>query len=83
MTDGLIIHFVAFRGKGEQTQCAAVTTIFLLTSVPAHHAPTNLTIHGFELGLTSHASGPAILVLDLAESALMQSSLSKNQFVLA
>ena len=73
-------------------QWAAVRTMFLLISVPPHavtgfpstKVPLDLTVHGFELGLTSHASGPLTLPLDSIDLSLIQSSpyISKQKFAL-
>ena len=73
-----------------QTQWAAVSTNLLLTSVPPHSplsicflSGISLTIHGFELGLTSHALGPPILPIDPFEFILMQPSPSLNRAILS
>ena len=65
-----------------QMQWAAVRTMFLLISVPPHAAtgspwnklPFDRTVHGFEWGLTSQASGPLTLPWDSIDLSLMQSS---------
>ena len=65
-----------------QMQWAAVRTIFLLISVPPHpdtgtpsnKVPLDRTVQGFELGLTSHASGPLTLPWDSIDLSLIQSS---------
>ena len=78
----LVIHLVwQSRQVIKQTQWAAVTTMFLLTSVPPQCVPSpfTLTTHGFEWGLTSHALGPLILPPISFESLVMQCSLSKNK----
>ena len=78
----LVTHLVwQSRQPIKQTQWAAVTTTFLLTSVPPQCVPSpfTLTTHGFEWGLTSHALGPLILPSISFESLVMQCSLSKNE----
>ena len=76
-----------------QMQWAAVRTIFLLISVPPHpdtgtpsnKVPLDRTVQGFELGLTSHASGPLTLPWDSIDLSLIQSSpyISKQKFELS
>ena len=59
----IIISFVHSTGSllryaNPQTQCAAVRTSLVLTSVPEHPISVKLTIHGFECGFTSQEFGP-------------------------
>ena len=81
-----VTHLVNL-GSPMQTQCAAVRAILLLISVPPQWEwfdplRINLTIHGFELGLTSQAFGPPILTIGWFGFSLMQSNPSMNSSIL-